>query len=259
MYNDSDAYTGINFRQSYNKELVLDTVLQSFYVREVGTSTSGLAMAAYIETENFITVSDTQYVVVNGEQVQVNGEDVVVTTTAKEKSIGTTKYLLMSPTGAGGTYQFSFGLYGGLDFKDWGEVDSPAYLITGHEMGGDTQRAKQVPYLTLHFNRSESGFQEVNGELEAVNPSSCTVTARWDFSDNTSSGKWGVPFEGYRLNRNFIPTGLSDDFDYGYSVITTKTKVRGRGRAVALKLETAPAKDCQIIGWGMPITGGTSV
>jgi hypothetical protein len=259
MYNDKDSYDGITLRNSYNKEMVLDTVLQAFYVREVADSSTGISMAAYVETENFVNVQDVQAVVVNGEQVVVNGEDVVVTTNAKGRSVSTTKYLLLGPTGAGGTFEFSFGLYGGQDYKDWGETDSPAYLTTGAELAGDTQRHKQVPYLTMHFNRTEKGFEEIDGELEAINPSSCTVTARWDFANSSSSGKWGRPFEGYRLGRNFIPQDVDDEFDYGYSVISSKTKLRGRGKSVALRFESSPAKDCQIIGWGMPINGGTTV
>jgi hypothetical protein len=259
MYNDSDDYNGINFKHSYNKELVLDTVLQAFYPREIGESSEGTTIAAYIEPENFVTVNEVHSVVVDGEQVVVNGEDVVITIPTKGRKAGVTKYLMMTPSADSGNYEFSFGLYGGLDFKDWGEIDSPAYLTTGAELGGDTQRDKQVPYLTMHFNRSESGFVEVDGGLEAVNPSSCAITSRWDFSDSSSSGKWGRPFEGYRLPRNFIPQDVDDEFDYGYEVITSKTKVRGRGKSVSLRFETAPAKDCQIIGWGMPINGVTTV
>ena len=111
----------------------------------------------------------------------------------------------------------------------------------------------------MHFNRSESGFVEVDGELEAVNPSSCSITSRWDFANSSASGKWGRPFEAYRLPRNFIPQDVDDEFDYGYEVISSKTKLRGRGKSVSLKFETAPAKDCQIIGWGMPINGVTTV
>tara|TARA_R110000787_G_scaffold17438_1_gene54565 strand:- start:1531 stop:4008 length:2478 start_codon:yes stop_codon:yes gene_type:complete len=259
MYNDSDDYNGINFKHSYNKELVLDTVLQAFYPREIGPSSDGTTIAAYLETENFVTVNDVQAVVVDGEQVVVNGEDVVVTIPTKGRSAGVTKYLMMTPNAASSNYGLSFGLYGGLDFKDWGEVDSPAYLTTGAELAQDTQRDKQVPYLTMHFNRSESGFAEVDGELEAVNPSSCSITSRWDFSNSAASGKWGRPFEAYRLPRNFIPQDVDDEFDYGYEVISSKTKLRGRGKSVSLKFETAPAKDCQIIGWGMPINGVTTV
>ena len=259
MYNDKESYDGITFKNSYNKELVLDTVLQAFYPREIADSETGLSIAAYLEPENFVRVQDVQAVVVNGEQVVVNGEDVVVTTDAKGKSVSQTKYLLLAPTGVGGTYEFSFGQYGGQDYKDWGEVDSPAFLTTGFDLAGDTQRSKQVPYLTMHFNRTEVGFEEIDGELEAINPSGCTVTARWDFANSASSGKWGRSFEAYRLGRNFIPQDVDDEFDYGYSVISTKTKLRGNGRSVALRFESSPAKDCQIIGWGMPITGGTSV
>jgi hypothetical protein len=259
LYNDEDSYNGVTFQNKYNKELVYDTVLQAFYVHAIGDSSEGKYLAAYIETENFVVVNDVQSVVVDGEQVQVNGEDVVVTTPTRGRGNSVTKYLTLAPTGVGSTYEFSFSLYGQVDYKDWGEVDSPAYLVTGYELGGDTQRGKQVPYLTMHFNRSETGFEEVDGELEAVNPSSCKVQAQWDFADSATSGKWGTQFEAYRLLRNFIPESAEDGFDYGYSVITTKTKIRGSGVAVSFKFETTAAKDCQILGWGMPITGVQSV
>ena len=259
LYNDKDSYDGLSFKNSYNRELVFDTVLQAFYPRSVGDSSEGTFITAYVETENFVTLSNVQSVVVNGEQVQVNGEDVVATIPTKGKNSGVTKYLLLTPSGFNGSYEFSFGSYGGFSFKDWDETDSPAFLTTGSELSGDTQRDKQIPYLTMHFNRTETGFQEVNGELEARSPSSCSVTSRWSFADSRSSGKWGRPFEAYRLGRNFIPQDEGDDFDYGQSVITTKTKIRGKGRAVAFRFETSEGKDCQIIGWGMPVSGGTIV
>ena len=259
LYNDSDEYDGVTFQKKYNKELVYDTVLQAFYVHEIGDATDGTYLAAYIGTENFVVVDDVQNVVVNGEQVVSAGEDVVVTVPTKGRGESTTKYLTLAPTGTGSTYEFSFALYRESDYLDWGEVDSPAYLITGYELGGETQRNKQIPYLTMHFNRTESGFEEVDGELEAINPSSCKVQTRWDFADSATSGKWGTQFEAYRLRRNYIPSGVGDGFDYGYSVVTTKTKIRGSGVAVSFKFETTAAKDCQIIGWGMPVTGGTVV
>jgi hypothetical protein len=259
LYCDSDSCDGVLFQNKYNKELVYDTVLQAFYVHEIGDATDGTYIAAYIETENFVVVDDVQNVVVNGEQVVSAGEDVVVTVPTRGRGESTTKYLTLAPTGTGSTYEFSFALYRETDYLDWGEVDSPAYLITGYELGGETQRNKQIPYLTMHFNRTESGFEEVDGELEAINPSSCKVQTRWDFADSATSGKWGTQFEAYRLRRNYIPSGVGDGFDYGYSVVTTKTKIRGSGVAVSFKFETTAAKDCQIIGWGMPVTGGTVV
>ena len=259
LYNDSSDYDGVSFPYKYNKELVFDTVLQAFYPRAIADSSEGRFLAAYLETESFVVVNEVQDVVVNGEPVVVNGEQVVVTVPQRSRGNTVTKYLTLSPTGAGDDYQFTFAFYGDVDYLDWGETDSSAFLITGYELGGDTQRRKQVPYLTTHFNRSETGFEEVDGELESINGSSCTVTARWDFADSSTYGKWGTPFEAYRLNRNFLPTGTGDSFDYGQSVVTSKTKLRGRGRAVSIKFETAPAKDCQLIGWGMPITGGTTV
>lgn len=258
LYNDSDSYDGVTFKHNYNRELIFDTVLSAFYLRTIGDSSDGRFISGFLSTESFVVINDIQNVVVNGEQVVVNGENVVVAIPQRNRGTGTTKYLTLSPK-EDGDYQFTASLYGGLNYNDWGEVDSPAYIITGHELGGDTQRSKQIPYLTMNFNRTETGFTDESGELEAINPSSCTVTARWSFSDNISSGKWGVPFEAYRLNRNYLPTGTGDSFDYGQSVVTSKTKVRGRGVSISFKFETSPLKDCNMIGWAMPIVGGTVV
>jgi hypothetical protein len=259
LYNNDDDYDGVSFRHSYNKELVFDTVLGAFYPRSIGTSSEGRQVAAFMETESFVIVNDIQDVVVNGEPVVVNGEQVVVATAQPSKGETVTKYLTLSPTGSLDTYQFTFASYENVDFLDWGETDSPAHLVTGYELGGDTQRNKQVVYMTAHFNRTEKGFDEVDGELEADFPSGCKVQAQWDFSNSVTSGKWGKEFQAYRLNRNYIPSGDTDDFDYGYSVISTKTKVRGSGRAVSFKINTESGKDCQLLGWGLSLSGGSSV
>jgi len=138
-------------------------------------------------------------------------------------------------------------------------MDYSSYLETGYEIGGDSTKWKQVPYITFHFNRTETGFHDVGGVLTATNASSCLVTPYWDFANHANSGKIGSQFQAYRYKRNYIPTGIGDTFDYGQSVLTTKSKLRGKGAALSLRIESEAGKDMHILGWGMPFLAGQNV
>lgn len=263
LYNDGDDYDGISIRYNFDKELILDTVLGAWYPSTIGElDTNSPFIMGYLSTPGFVTTENTQQVVVNGQPVTVNGEEVVVTTSQRGKSFSQTKYV--TAVYSFGVYYFTLSSYTNSDFLDWESadtvgVDAASFMVTGYELGGDTQRDKQIPYLTMHFNRTETGFEEVDGELEAINASGCQVQPQWDFADSAASGKFGSAFEAYRLRRNYVPTGANDTFDYGHRVITTKTRLRGSGRAISFRMFTVPGKDCQILGWGMLITGGSDV
>ena len=55
----------------------------------------------------------------------------------------------------------------------------------------------------------------------------------------------------------FIPSTTS--FDDGYPVVTAKSKLRGRGRALQLKFTANPDKDMVLLGWSIPVYGGSNV
>jgi hypothetical protein len=111
----------------------------------------------------------------------------------------------------------------------------------------------------MHFKRTETGFTNSGGSLVPVGASSCLVQAQWDFANSANSGKWGTPFQTYRLTRAYMPVDVNDTFDYGHAVITTKNRVRGSGRAFSMKLYTEAGKDCHIYGWAMLAEGSTGV
>ena len=98
-----------------------------------------------------------------------------------------------------------------------------------------------------------------SGNLIHTNPSGCQLQARWGWSDSVNSGRWGNSQQIYRFTRNYIPSGVSDTFDYGFSVITTKTKLRGKGKSLSLHFESETGKDMQLLGWSIPFTGNTEV
>lgn len=262
LYNDKNDYNGTNLRFKYNKELVLDTVLQAFYVFDIKDKEGPCCpfVSGYIQTQNFLSENIAQPVVHNGEQVVSDGEDVVITTNVRSRGISRTKYVCFIPDDMGGSYKLTFSQYNNPLFKDWDEVDAEAYLVTGYELFQDTQRSKQVQYLTMHFIRTESGFTDTGGgNLAAINPSSCLTQIQWDFADSVASGKWGTQFEGYRLRRPYFPSGEADQFDYGWKVITTKSRLRGFGRAISLNIKSKPEHDLYLLGWAMDIDGTTDV
>lgn len=264
LYNNDSTYDGVTERNKYNKELIFDTVLGSFYPSSISsTTTDSPYVAGYIPTPNFLSTQHSQNVVVNGVQVQANGVDVVVTDTFRTRGSSATKYLAIKPSTTG-NYKFTFSRYVDDAFVDWASddgtgADFTSYLITGYELFGESMRYKQVPYITFHFNRTETGFETSGTDLIAKNPSSCLVQARWEFADHANSGKYGTQFQAYRLKRNYIPSGASDNFDYGHSVITTKSKLRGRGRSLSLYITSEAGKDMYLLGWGLNATGGTVV
>lgn len=133
------------------------------------------------------------------------------------------------------------------DFKDWGEVDASARLLTGYVTGGDNSRRKQISSLTSHFEKTETTLGD-DGTPE--NPSSCLVQSQWEWTNDPASNKWSPEFQAYRLPRAEA-LDIGSNVAQGYDVITTKSKLRGRGRTVSLLFKTEEGKDCRILGWSM--------
>ena len=115
-------------------------------------------------------------------------------------------------------------------------------------------RRKQIPYIFFYFNRTEDGYELDGTDLILSNQSSCLVQSQWNWANSANSGKWGDQFQAYRLLRNYIPTGVSDPFDYGDSVIVTKNKLRGSGKCLSLKIQSVAGKAMDILGWGVTAT-----
>ena len=263
LFNGSEEYDGIQYPSSYNKELVYDLVLSAFYPVTISSlPVNSPVIAGYLPVPGIVSIDDSLQVVIGADNVVVGGANLVIVDRTISESIDRSiKYLVIknSPT-----VQFTFGIYRNATFKDWETedgtgVDAPAFLITGYDLFGDSYRDKQATYIIVHMLRTETGFQDIGGELEAINPSSCLVQAQWGWSNSQNSGRWSTEFQAYRLKRNYIPLGIGDNFDYGFKVISTKSKIRGYGPALSLQFRTEPMKDCQLLGWALPVTGEQQV
>lgn len=247
---------------TYDSELVFDMTLSAFYKHAYTKpdATAPVICGAYT-TPNFAVI-DTVVNVLDGAGVPVTniaGDNVTIPYRGRTTGLTKLKYMLLERP-ATGSWQYTFGQRDNADFKDWvtygAPTDAPAFMVTGYNISGDSMRFKQVPYATFHFTRTETGF---DAQIDSENESGCLVTPYWDFANNATSGKIGTQFQAYRLNRNFIPSGGGDNFEYGQAVISTKNKLRGRGRALSLRFDTEADKDCQLLGWSLVITGNTKV
>lgn len=267
LVNTEDTYNGFTERGRYDTEVIYDVILSAFYIAKLPTPDGDMPyVAEAITTPGFLSSDEVINVVVSADNVVSAGNNVALLSTVREGGFSRTKYLTIVPSTLGETYKFTYSYYRDNAFEDWATAqggtgtDAHAFLLTGYETLGDTQRQKQVPYITTHFERTEQGFLDTGGgNLEAINPSSCFIQSQWDFANSATSNKFGQKFQAYRLKRNYMPTDVLDTFDYGYEVITTKSKLRGRGRALSILFETEPAKDLVMLGWGTIYGANTNV
>jgi hypothetical protein len=237
-------------------ELIFDINIKAFYKRRIYNSPNAkcyiggfikppkIIQTTSLDTvlsDTFTVISDSDFVVAS-----VNNE------TTPDKSI---RYLCLYNTG--GVVKYTFGYYRDSNFRDWpidnGGTDAYAFGITGDQTAGDSSKHKQIPYVTMHFYRTEDSL-DIEGVLE--NQSSCLISTQWDWNNETLSNKWSIPREAYRIHRG-VADGSS--FSTGRKLVTTKNKLRGRGRSFALMYETSPYKDCQIVGWALSINGNSNV
>jgi len=144
------------------------------------------------------------------------------------------------------------------DFLDFDGAESPLpYLVFGHDAMGEFQRRGQAPIITVYSKRTETGYTSTGGGWNPVNGSSTLMTAYWDWTNDSVSGKDGATYpdgttktngqqQVYRHVRQFVPSAAGD-VD-GYPVVVTRNKVRGRGRALQLRFDGAATKDSHILG-----------
>lgn len=249
--------TGTRFSaDSKTKELVLDLTLGAFYQFDIGNVEGN--------TTEILSPFASVPFVMRTTEAEVKSEDnfvdslifnVVVPQIEETSSVQTTKYLVGKLVN--GSVFLTFGLYNNSSFIDWERsdgvgVDAYAYMVTGAVTAGDSSVAKQIPYLTLHFERTEVG---VSSSFVPLKPSSCFVQSQWDWANSANSNKWSSQFQGYRYRKAYLAADVDDPYDTGFELVTTKNKIRGRGRAFALRMETEPLKDCHIIGWSIDLNG----
>jgi hypothetical protein len=236
-------------RTQATQVLVLKTTSGAFTTYTISDGTVNRTLVGPAQVSPFAIGEASFDVVVGVDKVLAGVDEVKYLVASRVERTSSIKGVYLEQS-INGLTTLSFGEYNDTDFKDWGEVDAPAYMVTGYVSGGDFQRYKQTPYITFHFDRTEDGFEEdIDGNLTPTGQSSCLVQAQWEWADSVNSGRWGRQFQAYRYRKPHMPSGVDDPYDVGYSTIVTRNKIRGKGRVLSLKLETEEGKDCRVLGW----------
>lgn len=242
------------------KELILDMPLGAFYKLEIRNAFGvNHRVCIPFEVPPYRTTSVSSDVYYGADLVMYGADEVFVESPVRSQGFREVMYLTLMNYDTDGTARFSFGAYRDPTFYDWANstaypMDAEAYLYTGYMSGGEFMLNKQAPYINFYFERTEDGFQTVDGEVVPTNQSSCKVRAMWEWSDNINSGRWGQEFQAYRYTRHYIPATSSSSYDYGQSVIVTKNKLRGKGRVLSLYIRSEEGKDCRLLGWSMMVS-----
>lgn len=242
LYDNDFMLTGKNTR-----ELVLDLNLSAFYVLEINSGPNEYRVVAGVEVPPYRLSSIESAVTVGGIAVTAGGVEVVISTNITDSQLREFLYVTVKNFSEG-IVVIQMASYSNTEFMDWGTEDASAYMITGYMSGGDFQRYKQVPYLTVHSKRTETGF---DAEYNLLNQSSCKIQSMWEWTNSNNSNRWGKEFEAYRLSRLWMPSSGSEEYDDGFAVVTTKNKLRGKGRVLSLKFSTSPGKNLHLYGWSM--------
>jgi hypothetical protein len=254
LYNSTDTYSTENSINRYNRELIYDITLGSFYTNTISNLVSNSPYVVdYIDIPGYsVATADTEVVVGSDTVIITSGTPVVITEAQVQNRTSQFSFLTMNGT------SFTLSKYRNTTFYDWVTasgsigINYSSYLVTGYELFQDLLREKTVPYIFFYFRRTENGFEtDGSGNLIYTDPSACLVQSQWSWANSAASGKWGTQFQAYRLLRNYIPTGAEDEFDYGESVIVTKNKLRGSGKCLSLKFNSEAGKDIKILGWGV--------
>lgn len=240
-------YHTTSSRFSGSHELVLDMVLGSFYPISINNPDYGVVGAVSLPTYRISQLSTDVEV---GGEIVLSGTDVVtVGESTAIQNVQSLRYLVMRKSTSIARYSFAY--YRNTSFKDWNTDDASAYITTADFTNNDSSTNKQVPWVTTHMRRTETGIS--NGDL--VNPSGCKLSSRWDWSISGAANKWSSPQQIYRPRVYMTSSG----YDPGTRIITTKNKMRGMGKAINLRFETEVDKDCKIVGWSVALNGNAIV
>ena len=250
LYNNGAYFTSA----SDSQELVLDLVLNAFYKNKISNLNNRVEVVNCFPSSPFIVGSADQDVLVGVESVLVGADLVVINQPIRQSGLQGVKYVTLFDNDTS-RIEITFSAYKNVKFLDWElvnavGVDAKAFLLTGARTAGDSAIDKQIPYLFMHFRRTENGI-DVDGNI--LNQSGCLMRSQWDFANTANSLKYSPLVQAYRYTNPHLITNVT--YDSGFELITTKNKVRGRGKSFSLYLETEPLKDCRIVGWNMVLNG----
>lgn len=129
------------------------------------------------------------------------------------------------------------------EFKDCGTLYKTAYIDTAPVNLGKLANSKSAPAVAVQFRRTEENKDDNGYDF----PSSCFLSAKWDYNNTGSASKWQSTQQAYRLKNYSTTNGAVQAED----VIYYKARIRGRGKAVTLRFEQEQGKDFQLLGYSV--------
>lgn len=253
VYKSGELFTTV----SVTRELIFDLTLNAFYEARISKAPlNKIELVGAFPAASFNTGSSFEPVYVGTEFVFADAEQVGVISDIRSSGIQSLRYLTLVKGDTNAFLTFSY--YRDNLFRDWYSndligVDAKAYLLTGSQTLGDSAIDKQIPYLIMHFRRTEVGVTDFIPNRQ----SSCLIQSQWNWANSIKSGKWSKVFQAYRYRRPRFVENANDMYDNGFETVVSKNKLRGRGEAFAMYIETEPLKDCRILGWSLTINGNS--
>lgn len=256
LFNDTPEYDGISSKYKYNRALIFDIVLGAFYTYTFSTDNEVPFIAA-------LTAKD-----LTREQAVESFNHNEYSDYAPETAIDYCEYgdielkvkaltfVKITET----QYKYTFSEFGSHDMKDWMQYDGDGvfykcYAETGANIAEDLISEKEIMQLYLFMKRTETAFvPDGEGNVLLDRPSGANMFTKWHWSSSSSSNRWSEPEQSYRLNREYIPSGIfPEEFDYGFDVIQTINQIRGKGRAISIRFDSEDGKDFHLLGWASPL------
>ena len=148
------ANTELSNYDIFNRELILDLNLGSFYVYDISATEGSPVIRDYLQVPTF-TIAETTVTLYSGNNVLTDGSGNPITVDRPVTTTRTTderkerfKFLTTSST------SFTLSEYKDYRFKDWYTIDTTgqdydAFLITGYDISADMLRNKQAIYLMV--------------------------------------------------------------------------------------------------------------
>lgn len=145
---------------------------------------------------------------------------------------------LTTQVAVSGTTYVTFSDFHDTTYKDYdvlmalnsaAEIDYSSYLVAGYRIDGQAMRNFQSKYVWTFMN-DQTG-------------ASLWMQGIWDFTNNSSSGKWSTPQQAYN---SLATKGRQYD-----DVRISRRVVRGTGKALQVKYYSESGKPFTLIGWGL--------
>lgn len=212
IYNDSSD-TVIDTAQQFNKIIIFNAKTNAFFPWSLNNTASNVPML-----QGICYVQDGSRSITSNFKIKVP----------------------ITYTRSGTTYLTYADFSDNVNWKDWAtyatlistpanELDYSSYIIAGYRIDAQAMRNFQSKYLWTF--------------MEDGTNSSLWVQGIWDFTNNSSSGKWSTPQQAYN---SLTTKGRTYD-----DIRVSRRVIRGTGKALQVKYYSETGKPFNLIGWGL--------